>query len=145
MTIKYKNAAWNILFVFAVMFFLNSQCTKAVPPRVHLSPSDYNTGLTWEKAQNLNKPVVLNFYVDWCHFCQGFAPVLDQLRQEYSSKYSFVSVNCDDPKNQALVRKFYIDSYPSLFLVDKNKKIYIDSSKYNNIKQLRQELNKFSK
>lgn len=131
---------------FAALF-LNPQYTAAVPPKINLVPSDYTTGITWEKAQKLNKPVVVNFYVDWCHFCKGFAPILDKLRQQYSTKYSFVFVNCDDPTNKLLVKQFNINSYPSLFLVDKkkNKKIQIDNSKYQNINLLKKDLDKFLK
>jgi thiol-disulfide isomerase/thioredoxin len=131
---------------FAAMF-LNSQYTAAVPPKINLAPSDYSNNLTWEKAQKLNKPIVVNFYVDWCHFCQGFAPVLDKLSQQYSSKYSFVFINCDDPKNELLVKKFHLESYPSLFLVDKkkNRKIQVDNSKFQSINLLKSELDKFLK
>lgn len=127
--------------------FLCPDYSAAVPPKINPTPSDYNAGMSWEKAQKIDKPIVVNFYVDWCHFCQGFAPVLDKLRQQYGSKYSFVFINCDDPKNASLVKKFNIEAYPSLFLVDKkrNKKIYIDNSKYQNINLLKQDFNKFLK
>ena len=132
-------------FASFAAIFLNPEYTKAVPPKINLVPSDYNTEMTWEKAQKLDKPIVVNFYVDWCHYCKGFAPILDKLRQQYSSKYSFVFVNCEDPKNKMLEKNFNIQVYPSLFLVDKNKnkKIHIDNSKYENIKLLKQELDKF--
>ena len=133
-----------IAATFAAIFS-NSQFASAVPPKINLTPSDYTTGMTWEKAQKQNTPIVVNFYVDWCHFCQGFAPILDKLRQQTGSKYSFVFINCEDPKNESLVRNFNIQSYPSLFLVKKNKKIQIDNSKFQNIYLLKEELDKFSK
>jgi len=127
--------------------FLKPESTSAVPPKINLVPSDYTTEITWEKAQKLDKPIVINFYVDWCHFCKEFAPVLDKLRQQYSSKYSFVFINCEDPKNKFLVKKFNIEAYPHLYLVDKkkNKKIYINNSKYQDFPLLKQELDKFLK
>lgn len=137
----------SILIIAAsfAAIFSNPQFASAIPPKINLTPSDYTTGLTWEKAQKLNKPIVVNFYVDWCHFCQGFAPILDKLRQQTGSKYSFVFINCEDPKNESLVRNFNIRSYPSLFLVNKKKKIQIDNSKFQNIYLLKEELDKFSK
>ncbi|OGH99730.1 MAG: hypothetical protein A2039_03960 [Candidatus Melainabacteria bacterium GWA2_34_9] len=140
---------FSVLIITACFtaIFLKPESSSAVPPKINLTPSDYTTGITWEKAQKLDKPIVVNFYVDWCHFCQGFAPVLDKLRQQYSSKYSFVFINCEDPKNELLVKKFNIEAYPSLFIVDrkKNKKIQVDNSKYQNFPLLKQELDKFVK
>lgn len=126
---------------------LNTQYAAAVPPKINLVPSDYTTGITWEQAQKINKPIVVNFYVDWCHFCQGFAPILDKLRQQYSTKYSFVFINCEAPQNEALVKKFKIESYPSLFLFDKkkNKKIKINNEKYQSLPLLKQDLDTFLK
>ncbi|OGH99760.1 MAG: hypothetical protein A2104_07980 [Candidatus Melainabacteria bacterium GWF2_32_7] len=145
---KLKNKLFISSLIIAVCFtaiFLKPEYSSAVPPKINLVPSDYNTAMTWEKAQKLDKPVVINFYVDWCHFCKGFAPVLDTLRQQYDSKYSFVFVNCDDPKNELLKKNFNISGYPTLFLFDKkkNKKIQIDNSKYQDFPLLKQELDKF--
>jgi len=146
MKIKRKLFILIIAAGFAAMF-LNHNYTRAVPPKINLVPSDYSTVISWTKAQKLDKPIVLNFYVDWCHFCKGFAPVLDKLRQQYDSKYSFVFINCDDPQNQALVKKFNITAFPSLFLVDekKNKTIHIENSKYQNINSLKTEFDNFLK
>jgi len=146
MKINHKLSVLIIAAVFTAIF-LNPGYSRAVPPKINLVPSDYSTGITWTKAEKLNKPIVVNFYVDWCHFCKGFAPVLDKLRQQYDSTYSFVFINCDDPQNQALVKKFNISAFPSLFLVDekKNKTIHIDNSKYQNLNLLKEDLDKFLK
>lgn len=148
MKLKYKLLSKSLIItaIFSLMF-LSIQSVKAIPPKMHLVPSDYSNGITWNKAQKINKPIVINFYVDWCHFCQGFAPILDKLRQQYSSKYSFVFINCDDPQNQELVNNFQIQSYPSLFIIDKkkHKKVQVDNYKYQNINLLTKEFDKFLK
>jgi len=127
--------------------FLNPQIASALPPKINLSPSDYSTGLTWEQAQKAGKPIVLNFYVDWCHYCQGFAPLLYKVRQGYSSKYSFVYINCEDPKNQALVNAFKIKGFPTLYLVNKkrHKQVQVDNFKFQSADLLKAEFNKFLK
>lgn len=147
MKIKHKILLICLIIAGFASMFLSTDYTAAMPPKINPSPSDYSTGMTWEKAQKLNKPIVINFYVDWCHYCKGFAPVLDKLRQQYGSKYTFVFANCEDPKNKALLDSFKIHSYPSLFLVDKNKhkKIQVDNSKFHDIKLLNKELDKFLK
>jgi thioredoxin 1 len=126
---------------------LASSISNAVPMRINAVPSDYTNALTWEQAQKINKPIVLEFYVDWCGYCKKFAPVLYSLNQEYGSKYSFVYINGDDPKNQRIMNSYKIEAYPTLFLVDKkrNKKIVVSSEKYESPKALKQELDKFLK
>ncbi len=142
---KIKNKILILSIIVFAGIFLNSQSAYAVPPKINPTPTDYSTGLTWKKAQTLNKPIVVNFYVDWCHFCQEFAPVLDKARKQYSLKYSFVFINCDDSKNEPLIRKFKIQGFPTLLLVDKNKKVYVDNYKLQNYQSLKQELDNFLK
>ena len=95
-------------------------------------PSDYGTGFTYAEAVKIGKPMVVNFYVDWCHYCQGFAPKLEELRQEYKDKFTFVIVKADDPKNEELVQDFNIHGYPSLFLVNpkNDNRVFINQSLY---------------
>jgi len=146
MKLKYILLSFFISIALSTIF-LTSQSSQALPPKANLLPSDYNTGISWDAAQKINKPIAVNFYVDWCHYCKALAPVLYKVRQEYSSKYSFVYINCDAPENQALVKKFNIDSYPSLFLVDnkKHKKLQLDNAIFQNSNLLKKEFDKFLK
>ncbi len=68
---------------------------KAVPPRSNLLPSDYSTGITYKQAIKMKKPMAINFYVDWCHYCKQFAPTLDSFRKQYKSNMNFVIVNVE--------------------------------------------------
>lgn len=138
----------NIFFVFAVIFlsiFTNSRDSAAVPPFANPSPSDYSSGLTFDKAKELNKPIILYFYVDWCHYCKRFTPILDCARQDYGSKYSFVYINCDNPKNDALVERFGVRGYPTLYLVDKKRTIEVDNPYLGSYESLKPQLDKFLK
>ncbi|GEM_PF-2286790 len=113
----------------------NNEPQQAPQPQEELRPSDYaKKGISWEDAQKSNKPVALTFYVDWCHYCQGFAPILNKFREEYSSKYNFVYINCEKQENQSVMREFNVNSFPAFFLVDKkhNKKEYVEPSEYQN-------------
>ena len=74
-----------IFFLLAVLAVILISKVQAVPPKANLAPSDYSTGLGYYQAFKMKKPMVVNFYVDWCHYCQGFAPKLEALRREYGS------------------------------------------------------------
>ena len=65
------------------------------------------------------KPVIVDFYADWCGPCQAMAPVLDQLSKEYDGKVKFVKVDTDD--NQELAGQFGIMSIPTMMFFSKGK------------------------
>ncbi len=135
----------TLLCLFVSLFlFLTSQC-YAVPPKLNPVPSDYHTGLSWEEAQKSDKPMVVNFYVDWCGACRRFAPNFDKLRKEFEEKYNFVIVRTDDPQNTKIIRQFSIYSYPSVFIIDKknDQKIFVDQKKYSKLDEMREVLNTF--
>ena len=56
------------------------------------------------------KPVVVDFYVDWCKPCRSIAPILEELAQEYSGKVNFYRVNIDN--EEELAKAFNISSIP---------------------------------
>ncbi len=57
-----------------------------------------------------DKPVVCDFYADWCGPCKMLAPVLDELSDVYADKAVFVKVNVDD--NYELSARYGIMSIP---------------------------------
>ncbi len=129
---------------FLVMFLFGNSAS-AVAPKKNSLPSDYETGITWKEAQKSDKPMVVNFYVDWCNVCRRFAPIFDGYRKQYSSKYNFVSIKSDSLKNEKIVRQFFIPGYPTVYLVDKkrNKKIRMDFKKYFDEQEFKKELEAF--
>ncbi len=56
------------------------------------------------------KPVVCDFYADWCGPCKMLAPVMEELSETYSDKAVFVKVNVDD--NFELSARYGIMSIP---------------------------------
>lgn len=128
-------------------FILFKHSSVAVPPKINPAPSDYGTGISFDDAQKTNKPMVINFYVDWCHTCRAFAPVFDSYRAKYSDKYNFLIVKADNPENINIVKYFYIPGYPTVYFVsaDKSKKARVDFEKYFDEKAFKQELDTFLK
>lgn len=64
---------------------------------------------------NQDKPILLDFYADWCGPCQSLLPVVDKLSKEYEGKVEVRKVNVD--QNRELSAQFQVRSIPALFFI----------------------------
>lgn len=82
------------------------------------SPYIHNVGM--QNFQNLvleksiNKPVLVDFWADWCQPCQTIMPMLAKLAEEYAGKFELAKVNADE--EQELAAHFGIKSLPTMKL-----------------------------
>ena len=60
------------------------------------------------------KPVLLDFWAEWCGPCKMIAPFIDEAASEYADKMSVVKLNVDDSPNTAA--KYGIRSIPTLMI-----------------------------
>lgn len=56
------------------------------------------------------KPVVCDFYADWCGPCKMLAPVVEEVAKDFTHKAVFVKVNVDE--EMELAAKYGIMSIP---------------------------------
>ena len=69
----------------------------------------------YESLLKQDKPILLDFYADWCGPCQSLLPTVEKLAVEYDGKIEIWKVNVD--KNNELASKFGVRSIPSLFFM----------------------------
>ena len=74
----------------------------------------------FETLISQDKPVLLDFYADWCGPCQALLPTVEKLAEKYENDFEIRKVNVD--KNPQLAQQFRVRSIPALFVV-KDKKI----------------------
>jgi thioredoxin len=58
------------------------------------------------------RPVLIDFYADWCGPCKALAPILEQLSEEYGDKIDVYKI--DTEAEQELAAAFGIRSIPSM-------------------------------
>jgi thioredoxin 1 len=58
------------------------------------------------------KPVLVDYWAEWCGPCRQVAPVLDEIATEYASKIDIVKLNVD--QNPEVVRTYGIMNIPTL-------------------------------
>jgi thioredoxin len=59
-----------------------------------------------------DKPVVVDFWAEWCGPCKMIAPLLDEIAREKADSVKIAKVNVDH--NQSLSSKYNIRAIPSL-------------------------------
>ena len=71
---------------------------------------NYEENKTWKFEGD--KPVLIDFYADWCGPCKALAPVLELLAQEYEGKIDIYKINTEI--EQELSAAFAIRSIPTM-------------------------------
>jgi thioredoxin 1 len=58
------------------------------------------------------RPVLVDFWAEWCGPCRMVSPILDEISVEYADKISIVKVNVDN--EPGLAEKYGITGIPAL-------------------------------
>lgn len=63
---------------------------------------------------NINKPVLVDFYADWCQPCKMVTPILEEVKRDLGDKIKIIKINVDN--NPAISARYGIRSIPTLML-----------------------------
>lgn len=72
----------------------------------------------FNEVRNSSKPVLLDFYADWCGPCQMVAPVVHEIAEEYP-EYIVGKINVDEEPE--LAQAFSVVSIPMLVVLENGK------------------------
>jgi thioredoxin 1 len=66
-----------------------------------------------------DKPIMVDFWAEWCGPCRAVSPILDKIAEENSDKLDIVKMNVDDNPETAF--KYGITSIPAMFVFEKGE------------------------
>lgn len=111
----------NFVFVFALLS-LSFAYSQSKP--IEITKEDFLTKVadykkSPEKWVSLaEKPIIVDFYANWCKPCKMISPILDKLAEKYADKIIIYKVNVD--KEKELAKEIGINSIPTLIFVPKD-------------------------
>jgi thioredoxin 1 len=75
---------------------------------------------TFKEIISGNKPVLVDFYADWCGPCKMMTPAVQQVSKEFGDLVRVLKVDVD--RNQSAAMAYQIQGVPT-FIIFKNGKV----------------------
>ncbi len=82
------------------------------------------TDATFDAIVNTDKPVVVDFWAEWCGPCRMITPIIEELATEYEGKAVIGKVNVDE--NDAITAKFGIRNIPTILFIKNGEGAGVD-------------------
>ena len=72
-----------------------------------------------------SKPVIVDFYADWCGPCRMMPPILSEVKHQLGEGVDIIKIDVD--RNQALAASLKIQSIPTVIIFKRAKSVWRQS------------------
>lgn len=83
---------------------------------IHLNDKNFE-----EKVLEAKRPVLVDFFAEWCGPCKMVAPILESVQEEMGDKVQIMKLDVDEGMNTA--RRFGVMSIPTMIIFKEGKEV----------------------
>jgi thioredoxin 1 len=76
---------------------------------IHVTESTFE-----QQVLNSSRPVMVDYWAEWCGPCRMIAPILDEIAGEYADKLTVAKLNIDE--NQGIAARYAVRGIPTLMI-----------------------------
>jgi len=78
-----------------------------------------------EQVLKNSKPVIVDYWAEWCGPCRMVAPILEEIAAEHADKIDVVKLNIDE--NPAISQRYEIMAIPTMSVFSGGEALYYES------------------
>lgn len=80
---------------------------------------------TFDEIINSERPVLVDFYADWCGPCQMLGPILKEVKDTLGDRILIIKINVDT--NQEIAQHYRVKNVPTMMLFQEGKQLWRQS------------------